>query len=97
MKKEQLIRVDNICVLHNVEFSFINTLYEFGLIEITTQEDIAFIPESDLQQAERFIRLHNELQIIPEGVEAVSYLLEKIKLQEEKIMRLENRLRFYEG
>ena len=97
MQTEQLIRVDNFCTWHNIEFSFIRTLYEFGLIDLTTKEDTTFLPESEVQQAEKLVRLHNELDINPEGVEVVNYLLEKMKQQQEEIIQLRNRLRFYES
>jgi hypothetical protein len=96
MQTEKFIRVDNFCLWHNVDFSFINTLQEYGLIEITTKEDIAFIPESTLGHVEKLIRLHHDLQINLEGVEVITYLLERLKQQQENIMHLQNRLRFYE-
>jgi len=96
MGTEKLIQVDNFCIWHNVEFSFIHSLHEYGLIEITTKEDKAFIPESDLVQAEKLVRLYNDLHINLEGVEVVTYLLEQLKKQQEEITQLQNRLRFYE-
>jgi len=96
MQTEQLIRVDTFCVWHNVEFSFINLLHEYGLIEITTKEDTAFIQESDLKHLEKLIRLYNDLHINLEGVEVITYLLERLNQQQEEIILLQNRLRFYE-
>jgi len=96
METEQLIRVDTFCSWHNVEFSFINNLSEVGLIEITRKEDTAFIPESELEQVEKLVRLHNDLQINLEGVEVITYLLQKLKQQQEEITGLQNKLRFYE-
>ncbi|MEO5890366.1 MAG: chaperone modulator CbpM [Ferruginibacter sp.] len=96
MQTEQLILVDNFCIWHNVEFSFISTLHEYGLIEITTKEDKAFIPQSDISYVEKLVRLHNDLQINPEGVEAITYLLDRLKNQQDEIVLLQNKLRFYE-
>ena len=96
MHTEQLIQADTFCVYHNIEVSFINALHEYGLIEITTKENAAFIPEADIKYVETLIRLHNDLHINLEGVEVITYLLEQLKQQQEKITLLENRLRFYE-
>ncbi|MBC7888861.1 MAG: MerR family transcriptional regulator [Ferruginibacter sp.] len=96
MQTEQFIQADTFCVYHNVEFSFITRLQEYGLIEITTKEDKAFIPESDLEHIEKLVRLHNDLHINLEGVEVVSYLLEQLKKQQEQLNLLQNKLRFYE-
>jgi chaperone modulatory protein CbpM len=96
MQTEQLIQVDTFCRFHNIEFSFISSLHEFGLIEITQKEEKSFIAEGNLELVERLIRLHNDLHINVEGVEVITYLLDQIKLQQDEITRLQNRLRFYE-
>ena len=96
MQTEQLIQVDTFCVWHNVEFSFINSLHENGLIEITTKEDKAFIPENDLRHVEKLIRLYNDLHLNLEGVAVITYLLDQLKTQQEEINQLQNKLRFYE-
>ncbi|MEO7768889.1 MAG: chaperone modulator CbpM [Ferruginibacter sp.] len=96
MQTEQLIQVDTFCVWHGVEFSFINTLHEYGLIDIKTKDNKDFIPEGDLLYVERLVRLYNELHINLEGVEVVTNLLEQLKKQQEEITLLQNRLRFYE-
>ncbi len=96
MQTEQLILIDTFCTSHNVDYSFIRSLYENGLIEITTLEEKTFIPESNLEFAEKLMRLHNDLKINLEGVEVVTYLLEQLKHQQQEILTLQNRLRFYE-
>jgi len=97
MQREQLIQVDTFCEFHNIEFSFISSLHEFGLIEITQQEEKYFIPESNLEWVEKLIRLHNDLHINLEGVEVVTFLLDRLKLQKDEITLLKNRLQFYES
>lgn len=97
MPTEELIHADAFCVCHNVDFSFVNMLAEYGLIEITRKEDKVFIPESHLMHLEKLIRLHNDLNINFEGVEVINYLLEQLKKKEEEIALLQNRLRFYEA
>jgi chaperone modulatory protein CbpM len=97
MQTEQLIQVETFCEYHNVEFSFISSLHEIGLIEITSKEEKSFITESNLEWVEKLIRLHNDLHINLEGVEVVTYLLERLKLQKDEITMLQNRLSFYES
>ncbi|CAN5459120.1 hypothetical protein BH11BAC3_BH11BAC3_09380 [soil metagenome] len=96
MQTEQLILVETFCVCHNVEFSFMRALHETGLVEITTKENVAYIPESNIKEAEQFVRLHHDLELNLEGIETVIQLLEKLKEKEDEIMRLQNKLRFYE-
>ena len=97
MQTEQLILADTFCGYHNVEFSFISSLHEFGLIEITQKEEKFFIPESNLELVEKLVRLHNDLHINLEGVEVINYLLDQLKGQQHEIITLQNRLRFYEN
>ncbi len=96
MQTEQLILVDTFCGFHHVGFSFIRSLQEFGLIEITQKEEKSFISESSLELVEKLIRLHNDLHINLEGVAVITYLLEQLKLQQDEMNLLQNRLRFYE-
>lgn len=97
MQTEQLIQADTFCVYHNIELSFINLLHENGLIEITTKEEKTYIPESNLEQLEKLVRLHNDLNVNLEGVEVITYLLEQLKQQKSEIIRLQNKLRFFES
>ncbi len=96
MQTEQLIPVSNFCSWYNVEFSFIHQLHEFGLIEITTREADVFIPESELEIAEKLVRIHNDLQVNTEGIEVITNLLDQVKTQQLQIKELQNKLRFYE-
>ena len=45
---------------------------------------------------EKISRLHDELEINVEGIEAITHLLERIENLQNEIASLENRLRLYE-
>jgi len=91
------IALDDFCALHDIEASFINSLQQTGLIEITTIEQTGFLEESQLQEAEKYIRFHNDLDINLEGIESISHMLQRINLMHEEIVSLRNRLRLYES
>lgn len=97
MERDELIATDVFCTQHNVEPAFIHSLCEYGLIEITTIEEMQFIPADKLQQIEKLTRLHYDLQINIEGIEAITYLLEKVENLQEEIIMLTNKLRLYEN
>ena len=97
MQTEQLILLETFCIEYPVEFSFIQLLIEHGLVQITTLEEQSYIPESELPQIEKIIRLHNDLAINLEGVEVINYLLEKLQHQPDEINALQNKLRFFES
>ena len=84
MEDEQMIPADVICTHHRIEYNFINSLETAGLIAVTTVEGRSFIHPSQLQDLEKFICFHYELDIILEGIEAIAALLERIRsLQKE--------------
>jgi hypothetical protein len=96
MQKDYLIAIDEFCTIHNIEISFITSLQQTGLIEITTIKESSFIDPVQLQQLEKIIRLYFEMDINLEGIEAIYHLLKKITSQQEEIIGLKNRLRLYE-
>jgi len=96
METEYLIAVDKFCTSHNIEISFISSLQQSGLIEITTIKESDFIVADQLQQLEKFVRLYYELDINLEGIETINYLLQRIGSMQDEIKTLRNRLRLYE-
>jgi hypothetical protein len=97
MQTEQLILLETFCIEYPVEFSFIQLLIEHGLVQISTVDEQRYIPESELPQIEKIIRLHNDLEINLEGVEVINYLLAKLQQQQDEINALQNKLRFFES
>jgi hypothetical protein len=96
MQTEYLVAVDEFCASHDIEISFISSLQQNGLIEITTIEQTGFINAEQLPQVEKFIRFHYELDINIEGIETISHMLNRIRSMQDEIMELRNRLRLYE-
>jgi MerR HTH family regulatory protein len=96
MGTEYLIAIDELCASHNIEVSFISSLQQSGLIEITTIKESGFIEADQLQKLEKFIRLYYELDINLEGIETINYLLQRINSMQDEIIALRNKLRFYE-
>jgi hypothetical protein len=96
MRTPHLIPADDFCTYHKVEYSFINSLEQMGLIEITTIEQNRFIDTERLLDLEKFVRLHYELDINLEGIEAITHLLQKVQSMQEEINALKNRLFLYE-
>ena len=96
MGTEYLISLDEFCANHNIEISFVSSLQQSGLIDITTVEEAGFIEADQLQRLEKFIRLYYELDINLEGIETVNYLLQRINSMQHEIIALRNKLRIYE-
>ncbi|MBC7745376.1 MAG: MerR family transcriptional regulator [Flavobacterium sp.] len=96
MKEEKLISVDEFCIHHHVEFSYMSNLREFGLIEIVTKNKVDYISEHQFEKIERILRLNQDLEINLEGIDAIQHLLQQVNAMQAEINRLTNRLRLYE-
>ena len=96
MKKDHLIPLDVFCTSYNVEISFISSLNEAGLIEITTIDEAGYFDTEQLQQLERYLRFYYELNINLEGIDAIKHLLHRVNSMHDEITALKNRLRLYE-
>lgn len=96
MDSNEYIPVEIFCKHHHIEMSFISSLREYNLIEIVSVEKEDYLPVNQVSEAERMIRLHNELNINTEGLDAVFHLLQKMRDMQGEINQLRNRLRFYE-
>jgi hypothetical protein len=96
MPTADLIAASDFCAYHNIEYSFIRSLGENGLVEVTTIEQTGYIPSKELPTLEKIVRLHNELNINLEGIEAITYLLQRVEMMQQEITSLKNRLRMYE-
>jgi hypothetical protein len=96
MQTEKLIAIEKFCANHNIEISFISSLQQFGLVEITNMNEAWFIDADQLQQLEKIVRFYYEMDINMEGIETITHLLQRIKFLQDEIIMLKNRLHFYE-
>jgi chaperone modulatory protein CbpM len=90
MENDALIPAEDFCVYHNIEYSFIHSLEDSGLITVTSVEQATYIPVNEVQKLEKFIRLHYDLDINIEGIETINYLLEKIEDMQHELLLLRN-------
>ena len=97
MQSEDMILVSEFCIHHNIDRSLIYSFHESGLVEITTIEEKIFMPASQLIHLEKLVRLHHEMDINLEGIETISYLLQRINDMQKQIQMLSNTLRAYEN
>ena len=90
MEREDLIPVEDFCIYHNIEYSFISSLEDSGLIRVSSIEQSTYIPTDELQKLEKFVRLHYDLDINVEEIETINHLLEKIEELQKQILQLRN-------
>mgnify|MGYP001550764250 CR=1 FL=1 len=96
MKKTNLILIEQCCTNHNIEFSFIDSLKQFGLVEIVIVDEQHYLPHEQLSDVERMMRLHYDLDINMEGIDAISHLLTQIQELKRQLVASQNRLKRFE-
>ena len=95
MAATKMILIQQICTYHEIEFSFIHELNELGLIEIQNIEDDKYIHVNQLKDVEKMIRMHRELNINLEGIDAIYNLQQRIDQLEEELIKAKNKLKAF--
>jgi hypothetical protein len=96
MQNDELILAEEFCTHHNIGVAFIDSLRDYGLIEIMSLEQERYIPGSQLHKVEQLMRLHYDLNINLEGIDAICNLLDRVRDLQSQVTLLKNRLRAYE-
>ncbi|WP_299124320.1 chaperone modulator CbpM [uncultured Winogradskyella sp.] len=96
METTRLISISQFCTHYNVPASFIDALQDYELIEITITDNVTYLKTNQLNDVEKMIRLHYDLEINLEGIDAIYNLLKKNEELQNEITRLQNRLNFYD-
>ncbi len=97
MERTHYITVTEFCLHYGIDMSFVSGLQQCGLIEIIEETEEQLIPVEQLSELEKYTRLHADLDINPEGIEAINYLLQRMRDMQSEILDLKARLRLYEG
>lgn len=96
MAPKDYISIAEFCETHHIQYSFINSLNEFGLVEITVIEEDEFIDQDQLRNLEKMMRLHYDLEINLQGIDAINHLLGRVSELQDEVRILRNRLKRYE-
>ena len=97
MNTTNLISIQQFCTLYNVPVTFIEALNDYELVEITITENDTFLQTNQLNDVEKMMRLHYDLEINLEGIDAIYNLLKQVENLQSEIRVLKNKLNAYEG
>ena len=92
----ELITIERVCAIYKMEPGFMNSLIEFELITITYKQEVQYIELESFGDLEKMIRLHKDLGINAEGIDAILHLQKKQQELQEELKRLKAKLRLYE-
>ncbi|WCT14062.1 chaperone modulator CbpM [Mucilaginibacter jinjuensis] len=95
MATENLIEASVFCTYHEIEYSFISELEEHGLIHLSLVNEQRFIAGDQLQQLEKMVRLHHDLDINIAGIEVVVNMLQRMEELQRQNTNLKNKLSLY--
>ncbi len=94
--QEEIIVIEEYAKQSHTDIRFINQLGEYGLIEITIQEQTRYIPSQQLPLLEKYTRLYYDLDINMEGIEAINHLLQRIEAMQEEMNDLRRTLHLHQ-
>lgn len=97
METTHLISIQQFCTHYNVPKTFINALHEYDLVEITITDNENYIKTNQLNDIEKMMRLHYDLKINLEGIDAIYNLLKQVEDLQNQVVTLRNKLTIYEN
>jgi hypothetical protein len=92
--EEQLVPANEFCIHHQVEMNFIYSLRDYGLIDVISNEGNDFLSAEKLNELEKIIRLHYDLDVNMEGIDVILHLLKQLENAERELGQLKSRLKF---
>lgn len=92
MKSQTHISLKTFCQHYQVEASFVHSMHEYELIQIEVEQGESFLRKDELPVLEKMVRLHQELQINPEGIQAVHQLLQHVEALQQQVQQLLRKL-----
>lgn len=96
MDTTHLISVQQFCKHYQVPITFISALQDYELVEITITKTDKYIKTTQINTVEKMMRLHYDLDINLEGIDAISNLLQHVEKLQEEIVSLKNKLNNYQ-
>ena len=94
--ENELLNAKELCTHYNVEYHFLELLFEHDLIDIININEQHYLHADALRNLESLVRMHYDLNINLEGIEVINNLLSRVNNLHEQIKQLKNKLKLYE-
>ncbi|MBR9853314.1 MAG: MerR family transcriptional regulator [Algicola sp.] len=92
MKKENYISIKTFCERHGVGESFVYSMYEYEILHVDQKKEEGMLHLDDLPLLEKMVRLHYDLDINPEGIQAIHHLLGQVESLQQELILLKKKL-----
>jgi chaperone modulatory protein CbpM len=86
------ITVEEFCNHHGVEVMLIREFADFGLIQLSVQENQEFVAQEEISRLERMLRLSQDLEVNKEGIDIILQMREELKQLRREASQLRYRL-----
>ncbi|WP_299671054.1 chaperone modulator CbpM [uncultured Polaribacter sp.] len=90
------IAVKQFCKYYNIPSSFIESLSSVELIEIIEIKNSKHVRINDIQQIEKMMRLHYDLNVNFEALDVINHLTSQIHSLQQELIELKNKIDFYQ-
>jgi hypothetical protein len=97
METENLVLVEHICLHYKIEFSFIDSLEAYGLINVVIIENSKYLSNEEIREIEKLMRLHYDLGINMEGIDVISNLVKQIGELQQELASIKNKLTLFDA
>ncbi|WP_416442420.1 chaperone modulator CbpM [Leeuwenhoekiella sp. A16] len=91
------IKVSTFCNSHGIATSLLDSLVEYELVHIEVIESEPYLAQEELPKVEKLIRLHQDMGINPEGIQAIDHLLNRVIDLQKEVHNLKSRLNRYDS
>lgn len=88
MEIDDLIPIEDLCRHYSVEYRFVCDLSDYQLLDLVNLEEVVYLQKSQLNEFEKWIRLHYELEINLAGIDAIAHLLQKMQSMQAELNEL---------
>lgn len=92
MENSTVISIEQCCIYYKIETDFVLKLDKHGLLELSKSQEKYFISYEQLGDLQKYIHLHYDLDINMEGLEAITYLLDRVTNLQNEVKKLQNEL-----
>jgi hypothetical protein len=96
MSNQNLILIEQFSLHHGVDVTFLTALRDYGMVDFIVVEEQQYLDAVQLPVVEKIIRLHNDLDINLEGIDAIMNLQQRMGVLQQELNLLKNRLRLIE-
>lgn len=96
MATKRYILVKQYCENTDIEDAFVQKCHEYGIVEFEYREQQLFLSEKDIIEIEKNFRLHRDLGINYEGLDALQQMMKRVTNLETQIKQLQQKLNLFE-